>query len=117
MTHTSRVPVPEAIEDKNVFLIMGVYPDHPLTENERDPVVAAVVAESLQAALESFERVYRAVPMTWPSLDEIKQTVGVLERVKNGELIDWDVIDPRDHGATKNWDCSGLPSGTSQEDK
>lgn len=65
--------------DNQVFLIMGV------NEDEDDAQCAIVLASNLGVAKRAFARTYSgSVPMTWPSLKEIKLSVEMMESARNG---------------------------------
>lgn len=68
-----------AARDNQVFLIMGV------NDEEEDAQCAIVLAHDTARAREAFARTYKgSVPMTWPSLAEIKISVAMLESARNG---------------------------------
>ncbi len=65
--------------DDQVFLIMGV------NDEEDDAQCAIVLAQDIEKARKAFSRTFQgAVPMTWPSLAEIKMSVAMLELARNG---------------------------------
>lgn len=77
-----RLPRIDARDDQ-VFLIMGV------NDEEGDAQVAIVIANDLKSAKTAFSKSYRgSVPMTWPSLKEIKRSVEILEEARNGGVPD-----------------------------
>lgn len=70
---------PIEARDDQVFLIMGV------NEHDDDAQCAIVLAQDIEKARAAFSRTYQgSVPMTWPSLAEIKMSVAMLELARNG---------------------------------
>lgn len=79
MQTNRRIPA----SDDQVFLIMGV------NEADEDAQCAVVMARTLELAKLAFQKNFRgSVPMTWPSLREIKMSVGIMESAREGGLPD-----------------------------
>lgn len=69
----------QKITDDQVFLIMGVNTAEEASE------CAIVMAKEIHEARRAFERRYQGfMAMTWPSLQEIKTSVAMLETARNG---------------------------------
>lgn len=69
--------------DNQVFLIMGV------NEESEDAQCAIVMACDQEAAKRAFVRTYEGtIPMTWPSLSDIKLSVEMMEFARSGGFPD-----------------------------
>ena len=69
--------------DNQVFLIMGV------NEDSEEAECAIVLARDTEAAKRAFIRTYGGVvPMTWPSLQDIKLSVEMMESARRGGFPD-----------------------------
>jgi len=78
--------------DNQVFLIMGV------NEDNEEAECAIVLACDQEAAKRAFVRTYEgSVPMTWPSLQDIKLSVEMMETARRGGFPD-DVMVINDMG-------------------
>ena len=71
------------VRDNQVFLIMGV------NEESEDAQCAIVMACDQEAAKRAFMRTYEGtIPMTWPSLSDIKLSVEMMESARSGGFPD-----------------------------
>ena len=73
--------------DNQVFLIMGV------NEDSEEAQCAIVLACDQEAAKRAFIRTYEGtVPMTWPSLQDIKLSVEMMETAQRGGFPDFAMV-------------------------
>ncbi len=71
-----------SVADNQVFLIMGI------SEENEEASVAIVEGANLEDAKQVFLKKFPgSVPMTWPSLAEIKLSVAAMEAARDGKPL------------------------------